>query len=579
MTEKFYSSEKSIQLLVSLLKQHGVKKIIASPGTTNLSFIGSCMHDPWFEMYSSVDERSAAYIACGLAAESGEPVVISCTGATASRNYLPGLTEAYYSKLPVLAVTSTQMENRIGHLVPQVIDRSVIQNDIALLSEHVGPTLSEDDEWGNTVKINNALLELKHHGGGPVHINLTTLYSKDYSVKELPKARKIERIMAWDEKPDIPKGKIAVFIGRHPVFTPEQTEALDRFCAANDAVVFCDHESNYFGKYRTDPIILFSQQLGSSSLNMPNLMIHIGEVSGGYLPLAPKEVWRVSEDGKVKDTFRTLTHVFEMREEDFFNHYSIGYQKELTSNLDEVKRAISEVREKLPEDLPFSNIWIAKETAHRLPAGCAVHLGILNTLRSWNFFTLPEGVTEFVNSGGFGIDGLFSTLVGASLANPNKLYFGVIGDLAFFYDMNVAGNRHVGRNVRLMVINNGKGSEFRLYIHPGAAFGEEADKYIAAGGHYGNQSPDLVRHYAQDLGYEYLSATNKEEYQQAMERFVNPELTEKPMIFEVFTHEVDESDALKIMKSLKADTKGIFKNTARSVLGEKGIKTIKKILK
>lgn len=96
MDGKYYSSERSVQLLISLLKQHGIKKIVASPGTTNLSFVASLQQDEWFEVYSSVDERSAAYLACGMAEESGEPVVLSCTGATASRNYIPGLTEAYY---------------------------------------------------------------------------------------------------------------------------------------------------------------------------------------------------------------------------------------------------------------------------------------------------------------------------------------------------------------------------------------------------------------------------------------------------------------------------------------------------
>lgn len=52
--------------------------------------------------------------------------------------------------------------------------------------------------------------------------------------------------------------------------------------------------------------------------------------------------------------------------------------------------------------------------------------------------------------------------------------------MAFFYDMNVLGNRHVGRNVRILLVNNGKGTEFRNYMHPGAAFGEAADDYIAA---------------------------------------------------------------------------------------------------
>ena len=108
------TKEKNAQIIISLLKAHGIKKVIASPGTTNVALIGSIQNDPYFEIYSSVDERSAAYLACGLAEESGEPVVISCTGATASRNYAPGLTEAYYRKLPVLAITSMQNFNAPG---------------------------------------------------------------------------------------------------------------------------------------------------------------------------------------------------------------------------------------------------------------------------------------------------------------------------------------------------------------------------------------------------------------------------------------------------------------------------------
>ena len=119
MEQMFYTVERSQQIVISLLKQYGIRKIITSPGATNITFVASVQHDSWFELYSSVDERSAAYMACGMAAESGEPVVLTCTGATASRNYVPGLTEAYYRKLPVLAITATQDERRIGHLLPQ----------------------------------------------------------------------------------------------------------------------------------------------------------------------------------------------------------------------------------------------------------------------------------------------------------------------------------------------------------------------------------------------------------------------------------------------------------------------------
>ena len=75
--EKYYTSERNAQIVIALLKANNIRKIIASPGATNITFVASIQQDPYFEIYSSVDERSAAYMACGLAAESGEPVVLS----------------------------------------------------------------------------------------------------------------------------------------------------------------------------------------------------------------------------------------------------------------------------------------------------------------------------------------------------------------------------------------------------------------------------------------------------------------------------------------------------------------------
>src|SRR5690606_14594693 len=113
-----------------------------------------------------------------------------------------------------------------------------------------------------------------------------------------------------------------------------------------------------------------------------------------------------------------------------------------------------------------------------------------------------------------------STLIGASLSDKSKLFFGVIGDLAFFYDMNVIGNRHVGNNLRILLVNNGKGVEFRHNSHLGSQFGDEADEYIAAGGHFGNKSPVLVRHYAETLGFEYISASDKDGFEQNVGHFL-----------------------------------------------------------
>lgn len=577
---KNYTDEQNVQILLALLKKYGIRKVIASPGTTNMALVASMQQDSFFEMYSSVDERSAAYMACGLAAESGESVVLSCTGATASRNYLPGLTEAYYRKLPVLAITSTQGVAKVGHHIAQVIDRSVIPNDVARYSTVLPIVKDENDFWSCEVKVNQALSELFRHGGGPVHINLPTLYSKNYSVKELPKVRVIRRINKPSDLPELPKGKIAVFVGAHQPWTKEQEIALDNFCASNDAVVFCDHTSNYKGQYRILYAIVGGQQMMDHSDDKPDLLIHIGEITGDYytLGLGAKQVWRVNEDGEMRDTFRKLEYVMEMSEETFFEHYINKDILPANSYLNLCQSKLVNLYSKIPE-LPLSNIWIASKMASRIPAHSTIHFGILNSLRAWNFFELPQSVLSASNVGGFGIDGNISSLLGASLCNKEKLYFGIVGDLAFFYDMNAVGNRHLGNNIRILMINNGKGTEFRLFNHAAAHFETDADEYIAAAGHYGKKSPELIRHYAQDLGFEYFKASNKNEFDQVYERFLTPNKIDKPLFFEVFTNSDDENEALRLMLNIEENIKGKMKDVAKQVLGQSGVNLLKNIMR
>ncbi|WP_283786888.1 thiamine pyrophosphate-binding protein [Bermanella sp. WJH001] len=579
---KFYSTtEKNALIVISLLKAHDIRNVIASPGTTNNALIGSIQKDPFFTIYSSVDERSAAYMACGLAAETGEPVVISCTGATASRNYAPGMTEAFYRKLPVLAITSSQQVGRIGHHVAQVIDRSTIPKDVAKLSVTLPVVKDEEDFWDCEVKVNQAILELTRNGGGPVHINLPTTYSKPFTDKETIAARVINRYTIHDELPSIKANqRIAVFIGSHKDWTTEQTQALEKFCETHDVVVFCDHTSGYKGKNHLLFSLAAAQELCNLSAYQADITLHIGEVTGDYatIGMSGKEVWRISEDGEIRDTFRKLRYVFEMPEAIFFNQYakvaesisSNDYFKQCQSLLDNVRKKITEV--------PFSNVWLASKLASKIPAGSAVHFGILNSLRTWNFYDLPASVTSYSNVGGFGIDGGVSSLLGASLANPSKLFYGVIGDLAFFYDLNAIGNRHTGNNIRVLLVNNGKGTEFRLYNHHASHFGEEGDEFVAAAGHYGQKSPTLIKNYAESLGFEYISASNKEEFEAIYERFITPEITDKPIVFEAFTDSDDESEALRIMQQLEVSKEKQTKALVKKALGDKGIKIAKKFL-
>lgn len=584
---KYYSDEKNIQILVALLKAHGVKYVIASPGNTNLTLVASLQQDSFFTIYSSVDERSAAYMACGIAAETGQPVMLSCTGATASRNYMPGLTEAYYRKLPILAVTSSRSCGEIGQMIPQVIDRRVLPNDIAKLSVQLPIVKDEQDEWECNFKVNQAILELSRRGGGPVHINIPTTYCPTYDTKELPKQRVINRYYYDDEMPSLQGKKVAVFVGSHQKMDVKLTSLIDTFCERYNSMVVCDHTSGYHGKYRVQYALIGGQEQIVTNLNQVDILIHIGQISGDYFSsigkFAASEVWRVCEDGELHDTFRKLRRVFEMTEGHFFAHYN-----ECASSNDLNTSYYNDCREKydalkndwlaIEENIPFSNIWIASQLADSVPPHSEVHFSILSSLRSWNFFEIPLSIDTYSNVGGFGIDGCMSSVLGASLVNPKRLYFGVIGDLAFFYDINSLGNRHVGKNLRVLLINNGIGAEFKLYCYPGSKLGDDCSPYIAAQGHNGNKSNELVKHYAQDLGFEYLSACNKKEFKEVSKRFLTPELTDRPMLLEVFTDDKDESMALEFIRNLESNIMGRLKKTAKEMLGENTRQKIRKIL-
>ena len=586
--ERYYTSEKHTQILIALMKFHGIRKVVASPGTTNVCFVGSLQNDPYFEIYSSVDERSAAFMACGLAAESGQPVAITCTGSTASRNYMPGLTEAFYRHLPILAITASQPLGRTGNLMPQFIDRSQLPADIAKESINVDCIYTEEDKWACELNINRALIALTANGGGPVHINLVTTYSSDFSIKELPKVKGIKKVTNFNNMPSLAEyNRIAILVGTHSKWSNQLTKKVDAFCEKFNAVVLKNHSCNYKGKYGVNFALINAMCNIENPLLNADLVIYIGSVARYKTKMDKAQMWRVNPDGNIVDPERKLTMVFQMEEEEFFEYYISKQDYEIKKDVNGISYA-EQWQEKYKYmidqvgELPFSNVWIAKNTIFRLPKDSTLHLAGSNTARAWNYFELPNNVESYSNDGTMGIDGQVSALIGESLAFKDKIHFGVVGDLTFFYDMNSVGNRHICNNLRLMIINNGKGTEFKIYSHPVYKWGKDGDKYMAAAGHFGNKSTSLIKHYAEDLGFEYLAAYNKNEYLDNIERFISPVLADKPMIFEVFTDSENESDAIYVMNHLietpNGKVKEVVKDTINKVAGEKGISVVKKFL-
>ena len=118
-----FSTIRSVQILISLLKSFSINQVVLSPGGSDIPIIHSLETDPYFVCYSVVDERSAVYFALGLSQQKKVTVACVCTSGTAVSNFLPGITEAYYQNVPILAITSDKNPYYEGQLETQKINQ------------------------------------------------------------------------------------------------------------------------------------------------------------------------------------------------------------------------------------------------------------------------------------------------------------------------------------------------------------------------------------------------------------------------------------------------------------------------
>jgi 2-succinyl-5-enolpyruvyl-6-hydroxy-3-cyclohexene-1-carboxylate synthase len=137
----------------------------------------------------------------------------------------------------------------------------------------------------------------------------------------------------------------------------------------------------------------------------------------------------------------------------------------------------------------------------------------------------------------------------------------------------------VGQNIRIILINNGVGVEFRNYNHHAASFGSACDEYIAAAGHFGKKSSTLVRQFAENLGFEYLTASTKDEFANVYEKFVSEKIGDAPIILEVFTDAESESAALRELRNIEQSVSSRAKTLAKEIIGNDRLKAIKRLIK
>lgn len=572
-----YTIQENVKIVVSLLKLYSIRHIVISPGGTNIPFVHAVQKDPFFKCYSVVDERSAMYFAIGLYLQTGEIIATSCTSAQATRNYVPGLTEAFYKHVPIIAITTSKLERFQYQDYMQAPDQCSLPKDCVKNSYDLPPVVDEDTRSLCIIRTRSSILDVSHRLCGPVQLNIRIVDKQQglFAEDNLPNIRKITRYMAWDDWNDIDLSnrKILIVVGEHRPFTSKEVDALEAFCESHNAMVYTNHLSNFVGKYSINGNLLVES--GYLVDLKPDILITIGGQSGDY-PLygALNSIhnvphWRISEEGDLIDTYGKLEKVFECPHWFFFNRFVN------TNKVDHFYyRSWIELENKLQRkvELPFSNLFIAQEMHKDIPLGSIVNFAILNSLRCWSYFNLPNDVLCFSNVSAFGIDGCNSMLFGESI-ETEKISFIVTGDLAFFYDMNSLGIKALKNNIRILLINNKAGAEFS-YMTRNWTEDVSVEKFVAASGHFGS-----AKGWAEECGFEYLCAYDKNEFFDKKDKFVSK--NDRPILFELFTNSSDEVQALELFlsKNRKYNGTNSVKQIAKKVVGEKVYSFIKSKLK
>lgn len=582
-----YTEIKSYQYVIALLKKYGIKHCVLSAGSRNLPFVHSVEEDEFFKCYSVVDERSAGYFALGLAQELNEPVVISCTSSTATCNYWPPVAEAFYQGVPIIVLTSDRDYRMLGQWEDQMIDQIGMYDRHVRKSVNLPIVNNRNDEIFCQRLLNEAFLELNHNGStGPIHINIPTdTYNVTFNVNKLPKVNHIDRLALcdneekWNDKVEILKKskRILVLCGQKSYVSDKLKKEIEVFFDKYNSVVIVDYMSNLeFDKGINTIVCMDSRYASIDKIKelMPDIVISYGGQVFSEIKVQLRkfenefEHWCIQEDGKVVDSLKNLTTVFECKPENFFEYFNKRNENKNDLNYynDFLKYANSV---KIPE-FKYSHVFAIKEVVEKIPENSILHLSINDSIRITNFFKLNKNIKVYANIGTHGIDGCLSSFLGQASANEKESFL-IIGDLAFFYDMNALRLKNIKNNVHILLINNHGGSEF--YFN----------------GIWRNQSSDLhtsARHnttaegWVKSNNFEYLSATNKESFYNNLEKFMRTD-NDKPVVFEVFTEMSEDAKTIHEFydisrpKNLKNE---IIRKTKKYVKEKFGQEKAKKII-
>lgn len=483
-----YTSDKEgIRILVEILVKKGVKRVVLSPGSRNAPLLMAFAREKRIHHYVVLDERSAAFMALGMAQQSGEPVALACTSGTAPLNYGPAIAEAYYQRLPLVVITADRPAEWIDQDDSQTIRQNGLFANIVKASWQLPAELRDEDErWYANRLTNDALNTALSGRRGPVHINVP-LREPLYGQRSYP-PELVRTVELWEAAPTLTSEAWAVLTKRFHSYRkvmilagfhlPDQhlKESLHRLAALDQVVVLSETPANLgSGQYigTIDRVLVTIREEEKADF-APDLLITFGGplisryIKAFLRQYKPKEHWSIDRSEHPADTFKALTSRINLEAGDFFarleeqvvnvtSGFAAGWQqkKELaTLRHNEFARLVEWC-----DWRAFALIWPV------IPEGTALQLANSTPVRYAQLFEAPPLLRVDANRGTSGIDGSTSTAVGASVVNPGITLL-ITGDMSFLYDSNALWNKYITPRFKMIVIKNGGGGIFRFIPGP-----------------------------------------------------------------------------------------------------------------
>lgn len=539
-----YSKNKLVLQLISLMKQFGIRKVVVSPGSRHFSLVHSLEADNYFQLYSVVDERSAAFFALGLIQQSGEAVAVACSSGTACMNYGSAVVEAFYQRLPLLVLSSDRLPHFLNQMEDQMYDQLDTFTHCTKYQGQLKEIHTDLDEWYCNRVINEALIELNHHGKGPVHLNipLASHHGDTFSTLDLPAVRKISLIEADSDECDwkavaeqIKNKKVMILWGQSVEITDALIKSVERFCTFYNAIIITDKISHLQCKGVIDNSIMALRAAVNfaSDLVTPDVIISIGgnyifnvEIKA-FLPHLKFIHIQVGQESKVCDPFKKLTYLFEMRERTFFEKMC-AYTNSSCTDYYECWKEVSDAF--VEPQVEYSELSTIASFIHALPENVDLQIANSSSIRMVHMFHTHPSIRMNCNRGVNGIDGCMSTAVGYAYENDRPTFL-VIGDLTFFYDMNALWNRQLSKNLRILLINNAGGAV--MYCPLNEDMRKTLPPHIAA------EHITSAQGWVESIGFTYMKASNQEEVNKHLKTLVDM-TQEGPMLLEVFTEKASD---------------------------------------